>query len=341
MRATCSTLLTRRSFTAGVAAVAASLASGCARSDTPATVRESDEVTYLTNFGQLGRDAYSYHALRQGFFADARLTVTIEPGTGTAGNLQALASGQAQFAAVDLAGAIIARGQGVTDFTIIAAIQQRNLSAVMTLDPQIDHPLDLAGRTVGLPAGAVTELLFPAYAQAAGLDLNDVETVPMEGTGLIGALVSRQVDAIGQFVVGEPLVAAAAEGRPVTVLPYDEYLGDLYGVCLLTRPALADSQPEVCVRFRDALLRGLTHALEYPHLAGEALARDAPAADPVIAAAELELMAPYVRPLQPSTPVGGMDEARVMQCIALLESIGAVTEPDLQPTDLVRFALLP
>ena len=78
----------------------------------------------------------------------------------------------------------------------------------------------------------------------------------MEGTGLIGALVSRQVDAIGQFVVGEPLVAAAAEGRPVTVLPYDEYLGDMYGVCLLTRPALADSHPELCARFRDALLAG-------------------------------------------------------------------------------------
>ena len=62
LRATCSTLLTRRSFTATVAAVAASLASGCARSDHPGHAEDSDEVTYLTNFGQLGRDAYSYHA---------------------------------------------------------------------------------------------------------------------------------------------------------------------------------------------------------------------------------------------------------------------------------------
>src|SRR5690606_22538944 len=98
-----------------------------------------------------------------------------------------------------------------TDFTIVAAIQQRNLSAVMTLDPKLSHPLDLAGRTVGLPAGAVTELLFPAYVQAVGLAPGDVTTVPMEGSALIGALVSGQVDAIGQFVVGQPLVAAAAD----------------------------------------------------------------------------------------------------------------------------------
>lgn len=341
MRATCSTLLTRRSFTATVAAVAASVASGCSRPVGPATPRIPDQVTYLTNFGQLGRDAYSYHALKEGFFADARLTVTIEPGAGTAGNLQALAAGQAQFAAVDLAGAIISRGQGVTDFTIVAAIQQRNLSAVMTLDPKLSHPLDLAGRTVGLPAGAVTELLFPAYVQAVGLAPGDVTTVPMEGSALIGALVSGQVDAIGQFVVGQPLVAAAADGRPVTVLPYDEYLGDMYGVCLLTTPALADSDPSLCARFRDALLGGLVHALDHPELAGAALARDAPAADPEIAAAELRLMAPYVRPLHPSTPIGGMDATRVMKSIALLESIGALVEPDLRPEDLVRFDLLP
>lgn len=341
MRATCSTLLTRRSFHTGLAAVAASVASGCARSGGSPAPAPPEQVTYLTNFGQLGRDAYSYHTVRHGFFADAQLAVTIEPGTGTQGNLQALAAGRAQFAAVDLAGSIISRGQGVTDFTIVAAMQQRNLSAIMTLDPRLDHPLALAGRTVGLPSGAVTELLFPAYVQMAGLDPEEVTMVPFEGSALIGALVSGQVDAIGQFVVGEPLVTAAADGRPVTVLPYDEYLGDMYGVCLLTTPELAEADPQLCIRFRDALMQGLAHALDHPDLAAAALAGEAPAVDAEIAAAELRLMAPYVRPLDRSTPMGGMEATRVMQCIALMESIGAVAEPDLQPADLIRFDLLP
>ena len=341
MRATCPTLLTRRSFNVGMAAFAVGVATGCGRPAEAPAPTSLDRVTYLTNFGQLGRDAYSYHAVTQGFFADAGLSVAIEPGTGTLGNLQALAAGQAQFAAVDLAGAIIARGEGTADFTIVAAIQQRNLAAIMTLDPEIRHPLDLAGRTLGLPPGAVTELLFPAYARVAGLDPDEVTQVPIEGPALVGALASGEVDAIGQFVVGQPLVELAADGRPVTVLAYDEYLDDLYGVCLLTTPVLADVDPDLCVRFRDALLRGLSHALDHPDLAAAALAEQAPATDPKVAAAELRLMAPYVRSRGPSVPVGGMEESRVMRSIALLESIEAVREPGLRPADLIRFDLLP
>ena len=54
------------------------------------------------------------------------------------------------------------------------------------------------------------------------------------------------MDAIGQFVVGEPLIAAVANGRKVVVLPFGELLPELYGTVLMTSTSL---QAKILIRF--------------------------------------------------------------------------------------------
>lgn len=334
--------LSRRTLLGAAASVpAAGLLTACSGEDEPAAAGgPADAVTYVTNFGQLGRDAYAYVALNKGFFTEANLDVTIEPGTGTNPNLQALLGGQAQFTTVDMAGAIIARNEQ-EGFVALAAIQQLPLAAIMTFgDSGITVPQELAGSSVGFPVGAVTELLFPAYAELAGIDLGAVEQVPLEPPQLVPALAAGQVDAIGQFVVGQPLVAAAGDGREVVVLPYSEYLLDLYGVGLFTTSTATEQDPDLCTRFRDALLRGLEYALDNPAEAGAILAEYAPEANPEVAAAEVELMVPYAQVLEPGRELGWLDEAKVIRGIAVMEALGQ-TEPGLEPADLVAFALTP
>lgn len=337
--------LSRRTLL-GAAAVTplAGVLAGCS-SDQPAAEAGGppDRVTYLTNFGGLGRDSYAWLALERGYFAEANLEVVIEPGSGTNPNVQALLAGQAQFASVDLAGAAITRIEQ-DGFTTIAAIHQRPLAAVMAYaDSGIGSPADLSGRSVGLPSGAVTELLFPAYAELAlGPNAEKVEQVSLEPAALVPALASGQVDAIGQFVVGRPLIQAAGGGREVVVLPYDEFLDDLYGVGLCTSVDLVERDPQLCTRFRDALLRGLEAAMADPALAGRVLAEHNPEADPEVAAAEMELMAPYSQVTETGRPLGHIDPARLARHIALLSAVGLLGfNPGLTPDDLASFALVP
>jgi NitT/TauT family transport system substrate-binding protein len=335
---------------AGTATVLVAGAAACTGGEQPADAGDAapDQITYVTNFGQLGRDAYAYVALEKGFFAQANLDVTIEPGRGTNPNLVALLSGQAQFTAIDMAGAITAHrntigeedSQVVADgYVGLAAIHQQPLAAVMAYeDARISSPLDLEGKAIGLPSGAVTELLFPAYADLAGIDLSRVEQVALEPTALVPALASGQVDAIGQFVVGRGLVAAAGDGREVVVLPYSEYLADLYGVVLFTTTGLAASDPELCVRVRDALLRGLAYSMEHPDEAGEILTRHNPEMAPEVAAAEMAAMVPYTQVLDADRELGDLDESKVMRGIAVMQAIG-LAEAGLQPADLVAWDL--
>jgi NitT/TauT family transport system substrate-binding protein len=342
--------LHRRTLLGAAAAAPAAIALAACSDDEPATASgPPDKVTYTTNFGQLGRDAYAYVALDKGFFAEANLDVTIEPGAGTNPNLVALLSGRAQFTVIDMAGAIISHGNTVEDreggsaeaegYAALAAIQQLPLAAVMAYDDSgIASVHDLPGRRVGFPAGAVTELLFPAYVQIAGVDLGEVELVSLDPPQLVPALAAGRVDAIGQFVVGESLVAAAGDGREVVVLPYSEYVTDLYGVTLFTTTALAEQEPDLCVRFRTALLRGLEYAMANPSEAGQILAEHNPEADPEVAASEVAAMIPYAQVLEPNRQLGDLDEVRMVLSLGIMQGAG-LSRPGMHPDDLVAWEL--
>ncbi|HEV2928035.1 MAG TPA: ABC transporter substrate-binding protein [Propionibacteriaceae bacterium] len=297
-----------------------------------------DQITYLTNFGAFGRDSHAYLADAQGIFAAANIDVKIELGTGTAGNLTELQAGNAQFVPVDFAGLALTRNEGTRGLVAIAAIQQRSLASVMTADPGITSPLDLAGKKVGLPTGAVTGQLFPVYASLAGVDLAEVEQVEMAGNELIGALASGQVHAIGQFIPGRGTVENVV-GKPITVLPYDEVLVDQYGVVLVTTRDRAEEDPDLCVRFRDALLAGLEAAVANPEAAGEAIFEAEPDSAPAdVAAEEMRVMEAYVR--TSGRPLGEMDEARVVRALSELTGANAL-HVDTDPKDLVAFELPP
>lgn len=334
--------LSRRALLGAASAVpVAGLLAACSGDDEPASSEngEPDQVTYLTSFGQLGRDAYPYLAQKLGYFSEAGIEVTIEPGTGTQGNAQTLLGGQAQFAAFDMSGAAIAADAGTTGFTAFAAIHQLPPVAIMAANPDIRTPADLQGRTVGIAPGTVTELLFGTWLELAGANPDEVEVVPVPPPDLVTALASEQVDAIEQFVMGQPLVANAVGGE-VQVLPYSDFLTDLYGVVITTTTEIAETNPDLCIRFRDALLRGLASALENPQEAAEALAENAPETNVEVAAQELELMRSYSQPL--SGPLGTIDPVRLGRSISLLQSAGAISaDTTLQPEDLIEPSLVP
>jgi NitT/TauT family transport system substrate-binding protein len=115
-----------------------------------------DQVTFLTGLGSTGREGYGYVADAKGYFADEHIRVTIKPGAAGDSNLQVLAARQAQFIAIDYAGAVVRAGTGKFDgVRAVAVLQQKTTIALMTLESSgIRSPRDLVGKTVAQPAGA-------------------------------------------------------------------------------------------------------------------------------------------------------------------------------------------
>src|SRR5438876_581607 len=130
--------------------------------------------------------------------------------------------------------------------------------------PNEAKPLEKVTYLTGL--GAFGRTLFPGYARLAGIDPNAVHWVEVAATNLPALLASGKVDAIGQFVVGKPAVAAAAK-RPVdevVTLPYSTYMTDPYGNALVTSKQLIDTNPGLVRRFTAALLQGFQYAVVNP-----------------------------------------------------------------------------
>jgi NitT/TauT family transport system substrate-binding protein len=301
-----------------------------------------EKITYLTSFGTFGRDAYGYVAKEKGYFADAGFDVDVKPGSGTFDNLKAVIGGQAQFSPLDLTGTLLAAGNGnAKDFTAVAGIQQRTMAAIITLEGNhITTPKDLEGKQLADLPGSVVRNLFPTYAKLAGVDAKKVTWVNGTPQTLMGTLASGKVAGIGQFVVGKPTVETVAKGKKAVVLPYSDYLQDLYGNALITSSGYAKANPEKVKKFTAALLKGLEFSISNPAEAGEILKKYVPTANPQAAAAELTLMASFVRSEASGVPVGALDSQRVARSIAILQGAGAI-KPGLTPEQVVSFDLVP
>jgi NitT/TauT family transport system substrate-binding protein len=306
------------------------------------TIRVVTQVTYLTGFALRGQESYMYVAVEKGFFREAGLSVDIKAGAGTGENLKLLLGGKVDFAVLDLTGALIEYGgpNKTRGFTAVAAIHQSTLSCIMALDGSgISSPRDLAGRSIGYQPGGVNFTLFPVYAKLAGIDAAKVRWVTVAPAQLPTLLAAGKVDAITQLVVGKPAVQNAAKGRKPVTLPYSDYLTDPYGNALAVSTGTARERPDLVRRFRDAMLRGLTYAVDHPDEAGAIFAKHVSGYPARVAAEETALLAPYVRTVD-GGPLGGIDAARVARGVALLQSGGVISGP-ISPDEVVSFGLTP
>ena len=337
-----------RSVVAGALALTMGAAAGCSDDSGDDSAGGGsggslDKVTYLTSFGTFGRDSYAYVALEKGYFKDAGFDVEIKPGAGTGENIKSIVAGNAQFTPIDLTGGLInAVGKDkVTGFTAVAAIQQRTMVAIIALEGNnINAPKDLEGKLLADQPGSVVQTLFPTYAKLANVDAAKVKFQQVQAQALMGTLASGKVQGIGQFVVGKPTVETVAKGKKAVVLPYSDYLQDLYGNVLITSSAYAKDNPDKVKKFTGALLKGLQDSIGNPADAGKIMQKYVQTAKPEGVAAELTLMAPYVKSAAAGIPVGALDAERVVRSIALLQGSGQI-DAGLKPEQVIDFDLVP
>jgi len=302
------------------------------------------EVTVLTGAGFQGREAPLFVASVKGWLADEGLTVQVVPGKGTGENLKTLAAGRATFATLDVSGAMIEfmRPGGIRDFTLTGVLHQRNLACFVALaESGITTPRDLADRTLSFIPGGINKDLFATYAKLAQFDASKVVWVgnpnPQQHVTMLAA---RQVDAISQFVPAVEQVKAVT-GKPVTVLPFTDVIGDLYGSAIGVTTQTARTSPDLVRGFNRALRKGLQWTIDHPDEAAQIYAdQDQTKGQPNAAAAakaEIEGMTGYVKGIG-DTPLGMFDPLRAARNIGILQ--GAGTIPDgLTPDQIITLDL--
>lgn len=306
--------------------------------------KQTTTINYATSFGSFGRDAYVYVAIERGFFRDAGFDVKVTNGTGSVDNIRLVAAGRLDYAPVDIGALVVTKANEGVPVKVTSVIHQNTLSAIFTLEESgITTPRQLEGRTLADSPTSTVRVLFPIYARRAGIDASKVTWRDAAPPALPALLATKQVDGIGQFTVGRPLLRAAAGGKELRAFRYADVLPNMLGIGVIASEEKIRSNPAEVRRFNQALLRGLNWALDNPGQTGWILKKYNPLADAVVAGNELRIMRKFSRNKQTRTRgygTGYIDIGKINSTISIVRNGFGITKP-VPATDIYTDVAVP
>src|ERR1700730_6709205 len=292
----------------------------------------ADKVTFVTDFGYNGRHAYYFVALEKGYYARQNLDVQIVRGQGSADAVKQVGSGTAQLGFADTAAVILGRGNDQVPVELVAILHAKPPHAIYVLkESGIAKPKDLEGKKIADTAFSAVPKLFEAYAKAANIDASKVTWLVAAADTLPGMLNTGRADGIGQFTVGEPLLAKATAPKEIVALSYADVGLNLYSNGIIASDDTIKSNPDLVKRFVAATLQGLQDAIANPQEAGEIMHKHHREVDADIAAGETKIVGTLTA--QPGLPLGAIDPDRVKRSVEIVGSAYALKHP-LTPADV-------
>lgn len=297
-----------------------------------ASSAEAVEVNFITDFGFNGRHAYYYVALDKGYYKAEGLDVTILRGQGSIDAVKKVASGAAMIGFADAGAIVLARSNDDIPVKLLAIIYATPPHAIFALaDSGIKAPKDLEGKTIADSAFSAIPLIFKAYAEATGIDEQKVKWISADSAALPGLLATDKVDAIGQFTVGQPLLAAAVKPRSLTRLAYKDAGLDYYANGIVATEATIKENPDVLKAFIRATFKGMHDAFANPTEAGEIMNKYHKEISPEVAKGETELVKELAS--VPGQKMGVINEGRIKRTIDIMAKSYPMKQP-VQPRDM-------
>ena len=299
----------------------------------------ADKLVFVTDYGLYGRHAYYFVAMEKGYYARENLEIEIVRSQGSANTIKQVANATAQVGFADAFAVVLGRGNDKIPVKLVAMIYPKPPHAVYVLkESGIAKPKDFAGKTMADTAFSSVPKLFATYARAAGFDAGSVKWIAANSDALPGMLTAKRVDGIGQFTVGEPLLAATAAPKEVLGLPYSDAGLDYYSNGIVASDTMIENNPDLVRRFVKATLDGLKSAIADPKEAGEIMHKYHREIDVDIAIGEMRKVKELAA--SPNAALGTMNPGRTQKTIDIVATTFALKK-SISPTDVYAPGFLP
>ena len=275
------------------------------------------EVNFITDFGYNGRHSYFYVALDKGYYRAEGLEVSILRGQGSADAIKKVASGAAAVGFADAGALALARSNDAIPVKLLSIVYAGPPHAIFAVaDGRIKTAKDLEGKTVADSAFSAIPLIFNAFAQSSGIDREKVKWISAESAALPSLLATGRVDAVGQFTVGEPLLAATVAPRTLVRIAYKDAGLDYYGNGLIATERTIAENPTMLKAFVRATQKGMRDAFANPKEAGAILNKYQKQISPEVAEGETKLVSELATP--PGHKLGVIDPTRIQRTIDIM-----------------------
>jgi ABC-type nitrate/sulfonate/bicarbonate transport systems, periplasmic components len=296
------------------------------------SVARAAEINFITDFGFNGRHSYFYVALDKGYYKQEGLDVTIVRGQGSADAIKKVGSGAATVGFADAGSLVLARGNDKVPVKMISVVYATPPQAIFVLgDSAIKAPKDLEGKTLADTASSSVRLLFPAYAEAAGIDASKVNWVAADSAALTSILATKRADGIGQFNVGAPLVEKATAPVSVRVLSYKDAGLNYYGNGIIASEDTITKDPQMLKAFVRATMKGMKDAFANPAEAAAIMNKYQKQIEPSIIEGETKMVKDLAT--VDGKLAGKIDPARVKETVDIMAKYFKLNAP-VDPKDV-------
>jgi NitT/TauT family transport system substrate-binding protein len=248
--------IARRRLVGGAMAMALSASSQVAYAQSRRAVKFLFDV--LPN----PKHALFYPALKQGYFAEQGLDVTIESSKGSADAIQNVASGAAAFGFADASAVVLGRSRDIP-VTLVAMVHYKTLMSIITRATSgISRPADLVGKKIASTSGDAVRTVMPAFARLNGFDGEKVNFITVNQPAKASMLMAGQVDGVCDYVSALPVYreAAKAANLELCALEYANYGLDIYSNGIIVHDDTLRSDPALVKSFVRAIAQGLDFA---------------------------------------------------------------------------------
>ena len=212
-----------------------------------------------------GNHAAWFVAAEKGFYAKRGLNTTIQPGTGSADTIRAIASGGADVGFANVSTAIVGRSRGAP----IVSVAQLGYIAVTILwreETDIKTLKDLEGKSWAISPGQAQWYLLPALSRINKLNFKSIKIEETAPPLQPAALLAKKADFITMFRASNDEVAeltAAKQGIRLKRLHMRDVGLDIYGSALIVKEEDIKRRPEMIRAYVEGTMEGLRYTRDH------------------------------------------------------------------------------
>jgi NitT/TauT family transport system substrate-binding protein len=224
-------------------------------------------VRFVLDWVVQGQSAHFFNTLGRGYFRQEGLDVTIDAGAGSGAAIQRVATSYDMgFADLGVLIETMGNNPGAPAVQGVFLVYEKNPNALLfPRKAGINSIADLKGKRLGAPTTSPIYRLWPLFARANGLGVDDVTWLHMAPNLVEPAVMQGNVD-VG---TGQPTQAVlyyklGLKPEDLTIMKYADHGVAMYGHVVLVNTEFAKKNPQAVSAFLRAYVRGLKETLVDP-----------------------------------------------------------------------------
>lgn len=221
----------------------------------------NEPVSLVLNWNPGGDHSPIFYALQEGWYAEAGIDLEVASGSGSGMSAQQVGSGASDIGIAELGTAFVTRSQGGDLKAVMAIYANAPFVLYWRMSSGIDGPEDFAGRTLGNPPGDAARVMWPAFANAVGLDPDAMEFVNISAAAKVPTLAAGRVDIISDFYNGHD-VKLRELGDDLGFLRWSDYGVNPYGNSFIVNGTFLAEHEDLVAAFVEVTQRAYATCVE-------------------------------------------------------------------------------